>query len=277
MIHKYPIEEIILRHPGRGMDILSRYLPDNFCEEAMKKLLELPKGNVLLTTGFYVAGYAETDGPMGTYFLAKQLDRMGFHSTIVTDELCKDYFEDVNTEYVPFNADEEVFADLLEKYTPVCCISIERCGRNSEGDYANMRGISIKENTAPIDKMFELAAKRGIYTMGVGDGGNEIGMGNLEKEISEKLSLVPCVTKVDNLIIATVSNWGAFGMMAYLDLLAGTKYFPPYEDFKRYLDKTVELGSVDGLSKENVGTVDGFSQDIEKEIVDGLYAVVHCA
>ena len=88
---------------------------------------------------------------------------------------------------------------------------------------------------------------------------------------------MPCVTKVDNLIIATVSNWGAFGMMAYLDLLAGTKYFPPYEDFKRYLDKTVELGSVDGLSKENVGTVDGFSQDIEKEIVDGLYAVVHCA
>ena len=100
---------------------------------------------------------------------------------------------------------------------------------------------------------------------------------DLEKEISEKLSLVPCVTKVDNLIIATVSNWGAFGMMAYLDLLAGTKYFPPYEVFKRYLDQTVELGSVDGLSKENVGTVDGFSQDIEKEIVDGLYAVVHCA
>lgn len=277
MLHGYPIEEIILRHPGRGMDILAQYVPDNFCEEAIHRFLELPQGNVLLTTGFYVAGYAETDGPMGTYFLAKHLNYLGYSATIVTDELCKGYFDGVNTEYVALDADEKTFSDLLEKYHPVCCISVERCGMNSQGDYANMRGVSIREHTAPIDKMFELATEKGIYTMGVGDGGNEIGMGNLQKEISERLSLVPCVTKVDHLIIATVSNWGAFGMMAYLDRLAGTKHFPPYEEFKRYLDKTVAMGSVDGVSKEHVGTVDGFSQEIEKKIVDDLYAVVHCA
>ena len=47
---------------------------------------------------------------------------------------------------------------LLSKYAPVCLISIERCGHNLRNDYANMRGISIAGQTAPIDKMFELAS-----------------------------------------------------------------------------------------------------------------------
>lgn len=34
-------------------------------------------------------------------------------------------------------------------------------------------------------------------------------MGNLKDVISKKLSLVPCVNKVDHLVIATVSNWGS--------------------------------------------------------------------
>ena len=163
----------------------------------------------LPTTGFYVAGYAETDGPLGTEVLAQALKKLGYQPVIITDALCKDYFEPMGleVEYVPFDADASFYQDLLLNRDPVGLISIERCGINSKNDYANMRGVSIRENTATIDQLFSLAHKKGLPTWGVGDGGNEIGMGNLKDVISKKLSLVPCVNKVDHLVIATVSNW----------------------------------------------------------------------
>ena len=48
------IEDIILRHSQRGMDVLRPYMPKAFCEEAVEALLNLPHGVIFLTTGFYV-------------------------------------------------------------------------------------------------------------------------------------------------------------------------------------------------------------------------------
>ena len=98
------IEDIILRHSQRGMDVLRPYMPKAFCEEAVEALLNLPHGVIFLTTGFYVAGYAETDGPLGTEVLAQALKKLGYQPVIVTDALCKDYFEPMGleVEYVPF-------------------------------------------------------------------------------------------------------------------------------------------------------------------------------
>ena len=166
------IEDIILRHSQRGMDVLRPYMPKAFCEEAVEALLNLPHGVIFLTTGFYVAGYAETDGPLGTEVLAQALKKLGYQHVIVTDALCKDYFEPMGleVEYVPFDADASFYQDLLLKRDPVGLISIERCGINSKNDYANMRGVSIRENTATIDQLFSLAHKKGLPTWGVGDG-----------------------------------------------------------------------------------------------------------
>lgn len=133
-----------------------------------------------------------------------------------------------------------------------------------------MRGVSIRENTATIDQLFSLAHKKGLPTWGVGDGGNEIGMGNLKDVISKKLSLVPCVNKVDHLVIATVSNWGAFGMTAYLEKLTGVHVFPSYENMHKYLEQTVAIGSIDGVNKVHVCTVDGYPAEVEEEIVNAL-------
>ena len=58
-------EEVTLRYSKRGMTMLKEYLQKDYCKRAAEKLLQAPKGNVLITTGFYVAGYAETDGPIG--------------------------------------------------------------------------------------------------------------------------------------------------------------------------------------------------------------------
>lgn len=267
------IEDIILRHSGRGMDILREYLPENYCEKAVHALLSLPKGVLFLTTGFYVAGFAETDGPVGTMVLASALKKLGWKPVIITDEFCNGYFElaKLDVQYIPFHADRSYFEDMIQKERPVGMISIERCGINGQNDYANMRGISIREHTAPIDLLFDLAKDSRIPTWGVGDGGNEIGMGNLKEIISQKLSLVPCINEVDHLVIATVSNWGAFGMTAYLEKETGLRLLPSYPEMKSYLEETVAMGSIDGVNKVHTCTVDGFSAEIEKEIVDALH------
>lgn len=272
VIYKFTVEDIILRRTERGMDILRSCLPDNFCRTAAEALFNLKRGQILLTTGFYVSGFAETDGPPGTLFLAKALNESGFECTIVTDKFCKSFFdnEGVNAEYVDIDASSEDYETILDKYSPKALIALERCGVNVNGDYANMRGLSIAEYTAKIDLMFDKGRQRGIPTFGVGDGGNEIGMGNFKDIIEQKLSIVPCVTKVDYPVIATVSNWGGYGLCTYLQMLSGRHVMPNYDEVAAYLQRIVNLGSVDGITKKHEYTVDGFAPEIEREIIDDL-------
>ena len=129
---------------------------EDYCREAASQILELEKGTILLTTGFYVAGHAETDGPLGTLVMADALQKLGYHPVIVTDEFCRGFFEneDLEVYYAGVNDEAQEYDRMLETYRPVGLISIERCGRNVEDDYANMRGISIKEYTASTDWLF---------------------------------------------------------------------------------------------------------------------------
>ncbi len=273
------IEDIVLLHSGRGMTQLQKYLQNAYCLHAAQRLLSLPRGNVLLTTGFYVAGHAETDGPPGTLSVALALKKLGFHPTIVTDHICDGLFEPEGLSVVYANPDtnRSWYQNLLNQYHPVCLISVERCGHNKNNDYANMRGVSISDATARIDTMFELAAKKHILTIGIGDGGNEIGMGNLKEAISKELSLNPCTVTVDELIIATTSNWGAYALVAYLDLLQEENILPDYKEIAGYIDRIVADGCVDGVTHKQVPSVDGFPQETEREIIELLHQVTDAA
>ena len=59
------IEDIILQHSTRGMDKIQKHYPHEHTKNAVEAFLKLPKGVVFIYTGFYVAGFAETDGPLG--------------------------------------------------------------------------------------------------------------------------------------------------------------------------------------------------------------------
>lgn len=268
------IEDIILRHGQRGMDLLRAYCDEDFCRAAAQCIYDAPRGNVLLTTGFYIAGCGtgETDGPPGTVFVAKALEALGFSPVIVTDDYCKPFFdiENIPTLCPGAEVGEDHYKNLLDEYAPTLLISIERCGRNTQGDYANMRGVSIAAHNARVDALFELGAKRGIPTIGVGDGGNEIGMGNLATVIADKLSLVPCEVTVEHLVLATVSNWGAYGLCAYLEQLSGKPLLPDYDTVMDYLTRIVALGCVDGVTKTQAATVDSYPTETKKEILDAL-------
>lgn len=255
-------ERLILQHSGRGMNLLRPCLSADFCTDAAKAIASWPKGTVLLTTGFYVDGKAETDGPAGTLFLSRALEKLGYTPVVVTDEVCRGFFEQfhVAVRYIP--ADQYFHGQkILDEYKPVGLIAVERCGRNIHGDYANMRGKSIAAHTAPLDRLFLHTA---LPTVGIGDGGNEIGMGNLAAEIAEKLSLVPCEVSVDHLVIATVSNWGALGVCAALGQLPEEQlYLQAYETGET-------LGFVDGITKETAQTEDGFPMEIGLKLLREL-------
>ena len=105
----------------------------------------------------------------------------------------------------------------------------------------------------------------------MGDGGNEIGMGNLALEIAAKLELVPCAVRVDNLIIASVSNWGAYGLAAWLSKLCGEDLLAQFEECRDFIARTVRLGSVDGVTHEFSCSVDGVGMDGEAEILGALH------
>ena len=259
------IENLILQHSGRGMDLLRPYLSDRFCSETAEAILKWDRGTVLLTTGFSVAGRAETDGPPGTVLLAMALQNCGFAPVIVTDALCKGYFErfDFPVRYLCVGENESALRQFLAELAPVGMISVERCGENVQGDYANMHGISIAEKTAPIDRLFSMD---GCPTVGIGDGGNEIGMGNLASVITEQLSLVPCKICVDHLIIATVSNWGALGLSAALGWL------PDEQLYLQVYETACEFGYVDGISKQCICNEDGFSMETGLTLLRALQA-----
>lgn len=268
------IEEIILRYSDRGVPNIRRYVSDNCCDKAATEILSWEKGNVFLTTGFYVAGYAETDGPVGTVALSLALRQLGYEPIILTDTHCKGFFEieNLQTIYIDIHPEENEFHQLIEDYNPKGLISIERCGKNRFEQYANMRGVSIGDYTAPIDELF-LLCQGLIPTIGIGDGGNEIGMGKIASAITRKLSLEPCIVSTDILVVASVSNWGAYGIVVALAKHAGCSLLPGFEWVEKYIRKTVQIGCVDGVTHEKAISVDGKSMIIEKEIISALKIV----
>ena len=138
---------------------------------------------------------------------------------------------------------KELAADLMQEIAPSALIAIERCGLTADHDYLNFRGRSIAEYNAKIDYLFHDFP----YSIGIGDGGNEIGMGNCADVIPnyERLSVPPCVTTTSHLIISSVSNWGGYGLTASLSKHSGMNLLPSIEQGRSVIMQVVDLGGVD--------------------------------
>lgn len=278
------VEEVILRNAHvRGIDKLVPLLPADFCLRAARALMGLlercDSPVVLITTGFYVGGAPETDGPPGAYFLYEALRRLGFLPKIVTDTICAPLFTGLfpgkDLISVPLAISDEVeFArGVYETYQPEALIAVERCGRTRDGVYRDMRGNDISPFTAPIDSLF-LDPPEGCVTVGIGDGGNEIGMGGFADEISRRLSVAPCVVATDYLILSTVSNWGACGLIRYLEILLGSPCLPDWDAVRNFVETIVFKGAVNGLNAKREVKVDGYGLEETRKIIMDLSACV---
>ena len=97
---------------------------------------------------------------------------------------------------------------------PTLLISIERSGRTKDDTYLNMRDADITDQTARVDYLFEA----GIPSVGIGDGGNEIGMGGIAwQDLRKAVAIGPaeriaCRIATDWTLIAGVSNWAGYAL-----------------------------------------------------------------
>ena len=275
------IEDIILDHDGRGMTHLRPFMQADFCDDAAR-LIAGTSGPAMIVTGFYIMGaqLPETDGPPGALAIGRALQAMGREVVYVTDKvthavmqgLAGDEAEVVDFPITDDQASKEYASQLLARINPGVVIAIERCSLTADGAYLNMRGRDISEWNARVDHLFSDHPA----TVGIGDGGNEIGMGNLIAEIPgvETLPDNPAATKVSKLILASVSNWGGYGLAASLSKLAGRNLLPTLEQEADMLRRTVDLGSVDGFSAEPRYEVDGFTSEENGVLLGRLHQLL---
>uniref|UniRef100_A0A4W6BIE8 D-glutamate cyclase n=1 Tax=Lates calcarifer TaxID=8187 RepID=A0A4W6BIE8_LATCA len=271
------LEIIIGEDPGqRGIRALSVQ------DELLCSCLALShSSSVAITTGFpthYMHSPPdETDGPPGAIAMATMLLALGKQVTMVTDRRAVEMNQAI--------IDEAVKTGVLKTAIPLVTfedhgpdsalhflchhgdpnrprydhlVAIERSGRAEDGNYYNMRGVNIKHLVDPIDNLF-IAAKNipGITTTGIGDGGNELGMGKVKEKVKSLMpngSLIACDIPADNAVTGCL-NWGGYAVACALYLLhtcpshqrylrkgLGVEHIPPQEQLQ---DWTANLPSVD--------------------------------
>jgi D-glutamate cyclase len=240
---------------------------------AASALAGAPAPRVGLITGFYVPlgspPAAETDGPVGAALLAKGFEQAGINCRLATDGPCRSAcaaaLAGADVSQVPVDTDDvAAVVDKWRRAGITHAISIERCGRSADGAPRNMRGLDISPYTVPLDELFTAGPWE---TIAIGDGGNEIGMGSVPRELIaqhvEHGETIACVTPARHLVVAGVSNWGAYALLAALAVLREDwrkKMLGCLDETldKAILEETVVHGpAVDGVSRLRAMTVDG--------------------
>lgn len=293
------------------------------CMAAAKSLADRVKAGdvVVIATGWpdrphITPEIAETDGPPGAAALARALHiGLGAVPLIIIEEnlvskmafvvqatgfriLTPDQAIACSKSHAPIHGaavisfptdDSEAQAaanELLDKYSPSSVISVEKGGMNRKGKIHTSRGAETTGPMAKVDYLVLEAKRRGILTVGIGDGGNEIGMGVIEKEIMEQIpygaqckcgcggGIAPSVV-TDFLVTAAISNWGAYGIEACLAaLLERPEVFHDPDVEERVLHEAARASFIDGITGYVELSADGLGCSVHKAFVRLLKEIV---
>lgn len=262
------IEQLLVARNLRNMQVARAALHAGYYLRAAR-LLQDRDGRVLIGTGFPVTDTFETDGPVGAIALYQALEALGGEPIIacgppLSKVLADDY------RLLPLTARDldaarnEATAGL-RRLQPQAIVSIERPGLAEDGCYYNMRGEDITARCSFFDPFLTLAD---CPTIAIGDGGNEIGMGNIRAAIAT-LDIRASVTTCDELLVADVSNWGAYGLIALLARWSGRDLLADIAPLS-ILEYLSARGSVDGVTRANTLTEDGLDATEGMRVIDEL-------
>ncbi|MCP4113911.1 MAG: DUF4392 domain-containing protein [Desulfobacteraceae bacterium] len=267
------IERSIQQDPGnRGLDNWA------IQKELLPATQSLAQGDhIIITTGFYIlsAGVIETDGPPGAIILADALRRMGKKVTLLIDSsdatIIRRGMDAIGSSVriVEIHDGREISAGELFTPDTTHFIALERPGQAEDGCYYNFRGYDLSPHIAPLDDLFVHAQSRNIMTIGIGDGGNELGLGKVSANVDSHMPdnrPFSCKTAADFCICAGVSNWGGYGMAALLSVMASQNLLPSPPELSKLLDAITEAGAVDGVTGKNTPSVDGLEEEWEHNI-----------
>lgn len=249
-------------------------LPPQKIENAAE-LLKRAEG-VLIVTGFPISGMGigETDGPVGAAALAKACLMTGKKAYIVTDRYSSDLVSacliGMGAEKCPvyvldIEKGESSCERLVRRLKPSLIVAIERPGKGYDGHFHNMHGSIIDNMVADTDVLL----KSGIPTIAVGDGGNELGMGNYYDIIREQVpsgAIIGAREISSVALVCGVSNWWGWGMAAVLSALYGRDCMTSADEEHEALRLMVEAGGVDGVLRKQIMSVDGIEMGGISEI-----------
>lgn len=282
-------------------------------QNACRAIAKSTNPAIAIVTGFFIPHAeppcGETDGPLGALFLARALIPLGMRIVLATDEFCIRALEvglaecglqtQVALVTLPsYEMAQRVGAAAYWKYFSELAgpltflIALERAGPSHTihevpGEHQDrchtMGGKDITSHMSPAHWLFEEAEKQSprVKTIGIGDGGNEIGMGKVSWEIIRRNipggGLVACRVPCDHVIVAGISNWGAYGLGAGVRWLCGrgddADLFDRARE-ERLLRAMVDRGPlVDGVIGKATVTVDGLSFDQYSQILSKLSAI----
>lgn len=268
----------------------------------------LKKGDyVYLLTGFvlYPFACAETDGIIGTMFLAKTLQAaLGVRPVIVCQEenvpavkgLSRLFglhafpsVEQMNDlpfslAYYPFTKDEKEAPLQAEKMMNVCrpamVITVEAPGANEKGAYHNAVGRNITALEAKEDILFRKLQAIGVPSLSIGDLGNEIGLGTIGSQLEKYIPYaaagecgcgcgggIAVATKADNVLTATTSDWGCYAVCAMLAYLMGDEELMHDADLQeRAMRRAADCGMID-MYGQTIPAIDGIGIELNRSVV----------
>ncbi|MBM4071255.1 MAG: DUF4392 domain-containing protein [Planctomycetes bacterium] len=261
-----PLGAIHLARAWQPLGIRVSLLSDGFCMRALQAglaacgldrsvtLVTLPESAP--TPAEYVRQVLAQTGPL-THLIA--LERVGPSHTLESLQAQRGA-----------SALGEMYLDFLHDVPPE---HQDRCH--------TMRGLDISVHMSPAHQLFEKTST-GLVTIGIGDGGNEIGMGKIAWDVIRRNipqgGLVACRVPTDHLIVCGISNWGAYALGAGVRQMRGAAHdatlFDPARE-GRLLRTMVEAGPlVDGVSAVPTVTVDGqpFDRYVRKLVELGKMA-----
>jgi hypothetical protein len=243
---------------------------------------------VALVTGVFIPWAeppaAETDGPLGVAELAAGLSAAGMRARVVTDPLCAggvgaalDAVGAAGVELDVAGGGEEVqtLAERLRSQLGIThLVSVERLGPGRDGSTYDMSGRDVSAFSHPLHRLFEPAW---AVRVGIGDGGNEIGMGSLPASlVADTVSsgdLIHCVTPCDHLIVSGTSNWGAEALLAALAVLMPERAeallgpLDPDASVAALRRMVVEGPCVDGVLQRQQDSVDGVASSVHAHMI----------
>ncbi|MGE5850431.1 MAG: glutamate cyclase domain-containing protein [Candidatus Methylomirabilota bacterium] len=261
-----------------------------------------PGDRLVITTGLVAPGIprGETDGPAGAVALARAMI-LGRRVSVVliTEAEAGPVLEGAvealaasegdgalwrkQLRVLTFPSDLEVASDrarhLWRELQPAALVSVEKLGPNAQGIIHNMAGQDVTTTQARSDLFFPLAKRTRALTIGIGDRGNEIGLGGLLPKPGRCAcpcgGSFACIVRAEIPVVASSSNWGAYGVTAALAArLKDRRLLHRPGSEARMLRRMVRAGAVDGITRRRAPTVDGCDLALQTALVGMLGALV---
>jgi hypothetical protein len=255
----------------RGMADVREQLAAGYLLRAAQRI-SASSGRVYILTGFPVGDSFETDGPAGAMALYRLCQHLGSDPVILSDaQVVEALRNDFNCLSLPNSRDDDASAGaaadmLYGTHPPELFISIERPGSAADGRCYNMAGHDITTRCGGAEPYL---VKANCPTIAIGDGGNELGMGNVLDSLS-KLNIQPAISTCDELVVADVSNWAAYTLCAVTRWLTDSAASTEHH-IQEDLEYLVARGAIDGVTGDATPTEDGFPAEEGERLMQAVH------